>query len=73
MTAFFLSLEDDLVRRLDHNGRVAAMLEKLGHVEGEPLGHPVLTRSLSSAQTRGEKADYDRRQQTEMGTTDISH
>jgi hypothetical protein len=56
LSAFFLSLEDDLVRRLDRNGRVAAMLEKLGHVEGEPLDHPVLTRSLSSAQTRVENA-----------------
>ena len=61
---FFLSLEDDLMRRVDNNGRIAAILEKVGHVEGEPLASPLLTRTISGTQRRVEKSDYERRRQT---------
>ena len=63
-SVFFLSLEDHLMRRIDNGGKMAAILDKAGHVEGEPLASPMLTRTLSGAQKRVEKTDYEQRRRT---------
>ena len=64
VSTFFLSLEDELVRRMDNNGRIGGILERTGHIEGEPLQHKLLSRSISSAQQRIEASDYERRRNT---------
>ena len=63
-SAFFLSLEDDLMRKLDNAGRLAAILERVEHEKGEALEHGLLTRAIASAQQRVEKAHYEARRRT---------
>jgi preprotein translocase subunit SecA len=57
---FFLSLEDDLMR-LFNTERVAGVMERMGAQEGEVITHPLVTRSISSAQKRVEGQNFEQR------------
>ena len=57
---FFLSLEDDLMR-LFNSERVAGIMERLGAQEGEVITHPLVTRSIGSAQKRVEGQNFEAR------------
>jgi preprotein translocase subunit SecA len=57
---FFLSLEDDLMR-LFNSERVAGLMEKMGAQEGEVITHPLVTRSIGSAQKRVEGQNFESR------------
>jgi len=57
---FFLSLEDDLMR-LFNSERVAGLMERMGAEEGEVITHPLVTRSISSAQKRVEGQNFEAR------------
>jgi preprotein translocase subunit SecA len=59
-TQFFLSLEDDLMR-LFNTDRVAGIMERLGAEEGEVITHPLVTRSIGSAQKRVEGQNFEAR------------
>ena len=48
---FYASLEDDLMR-LFGSDRVAKMMDRMGHQEGEVIQHKMITRSIERAQTR---------------------
>jgi len=60
---FYVSLEDDLMR-LFGSGRIATIMEKLGMKEGEQLEHPLLNRSLETAQRRVEEHNFSIRKRT---------
>ncbi len=55
---FFLSLEDDLMRRFASD-RVAAILKRLGMREGEEISHPWVTKSIERAQKKVEAYHFD--------------
>ncbi|MFZ9899071.1 MAG: preprotein translocase subunit SecA [Gemmatimonadaceae bacterium] len=57
---FFLSLEDDLMR-LFGSDRIARLMDSLGAQEGEVLTHPLLTRSVETAQKRVELQNFQSR------------
>src|SRR5690554_1468481 len=57
---FFLSLEDDLMR-LFASDRIAGIMERMGAQEGEVITHPLVTRSISSAQRRVEMQNFEQR------------
>ncbi|MGH7540978.1 MAG: preprotein translocase subunit SecA, partial [Gemmatimonadota bacterium] len=59
-SAFFLSLEDDLMR-LFMPERVAKVMDKLGVEEGEVIAHPWITKSIERAQKRVEMQNFDAR------------
>ncbi len=50
---FFLSLEDDLMR-LFGSERVAAIMDRFGAAEDEPMEHTLVTRAIANAQKRVE-------------------
>ena len=50
---FFLSLEDDLMR-LFGSERVAAIMDRFGAAEDEPMEHALVTRAIQNAQKRVE-------------------
>jgi preprotein translocase subunit SecA len=60
---FYVSLEDDLMR-LFGSGRIAHIMEKLGMKEGEELQHPLLNRSIETAQRRVEEHNFSIRKRT---------
>jgi preprotein translocase subunit SecA len=60
---FYVSLEDDLMR-LFGSGRIANIMEKLGMKEGEELQHPLLNRSIETAQRRVEEHHFSIRKRT---------
>ncbi|MGD0650034.1 MAG: preprotein translocase subunit SecA [Verrucomicrobiia bacterium] len=60
---FYVSLEDDLMR-LFGSGRIANIMEKLGMKEGEELQHPLLNRSIETAQRRVEEHNFAIRKRT---------
>ncbi|MEO0225620.1 MAG: preprotein translocase subunit SecA [candidate division WOR-3 bacterium] len=55
---FFLSLEDDLMR-LFGSERVAAIMDRFGAKENEPLTHPLVTRAIANAQKRVELNNFE--------------
>jgi preprotein translocase subunit SecA len=57
---FFLSLEDDLMR-LFGSERIARLMDRMGAEEGEVLTHPMITRSIESAQKRVELQNFQSR------------
>jgi len=57
---FFLSLEDDLMR-LFNSDRIAGIMEKMGAEEGEVITHPLVSRSIGSAQSRVELQNFEAR------------
>ena len=57
LTKFFLSLEDQLMR-LFLQGNLASRLMESSMKEGEELEHPLLNRSIESAQKKVEQQNY---------------
>lgn len=54
---FYVSLEDDLMRLFASNGPIAKILEKTFQ-DGEELTHPLLNRSIESAQKKVEQYNF---------------
>ncbi|PZX18920.1 protein translocase subunit secA [Palleronia aestuarii] len=61
-SAFFLSLEDDLMR-IFGSERLDNVLSKLGMKEGEAIIHPWVNKSLEKAQAKVEGRNFDIRKQ----------
>ena len=61
-SAFFLSLEDDLMR-IFGSERLDSVLSKLGMKEGESIVHPWVNKSLERAQAKVEGRNFDIRKQ----------
>ncbi len=61
-SAFFLSLEDDLMR-IFGSERLDNLLGKLGMQEGEAIVHPWVNKSLERAQAKVEARNFDIRKQ----------
>ena len=59
---FYLSLEDPLLR-IFAGDRVKAIMERLKMPEGEAIEHPLVTRSIESAQRKVEAHNFDIRKQ----------
>ena len=55
---FFLSLEDDLMR-LFGSERVAAIMDRFGAKETEPIEHPWVTKAIDNAQKRVETRNFE--------------
>src|SRR2546429_4118672 len=60
---FFISLEDDLIR-LFGSDRIVEVMEKVGLEEGQELTHPLLNRSIQTAQKRVEQHNFQIRKRT---------
>jgi preprotein translocase subunit SecA len=60
---FFISLEDDLMR-LFGSERIARIMTRVGLQEGEELSHPLLNKSIESAQKRVEQRNFSIRKHT---------
>ena len=61
-TAFYLSLEDDLMR-IFGSDRLDKVLKTLGMKEGEAIIHPWVNKSLERAQAKVEGRNFDMRKQ----------
>ena len=61
-SAFFLSLEDDLMR-IFGSERLDSILSKMGMQEGESIVHPWVNKSLEKAQAKVEGRNFDIRKQ----------
>ena len=61
-SAFFLSLEDDLMR-IFGSERLDKVLSTLGMKEGEAIDHPWVNKSLEKAQAKVEARNFDIRKQ----------
>ena len=59
---FFLALDDSLLR-IFAGDRLKAIMERLKMPEGEPIEHPLVSRSLESAQRKVEGRNFDIRKQ----------
>jgi preprotein translocase subunit SecA len=59
---FFLSLEDDLMRRFGSE-RMDGMLQRLGLQEGEAIIHPWINKALEKAQQKVEAYNFEIRKQ----------
>ncbi|MEA1940467.1 MAG: preprotein translocase subunit SecA [Candidatus Caldatribacteriota bacterium] len=59
---FFLSLEDDLMR-LFGSDRISGVMGKLGMEEDVPIEHPLITKSIESAQKKVEGRNFGIRKQ----------
>jgi len=59
---FYLSLEDPLLR-IFAGDRIKAIMERLKMPEGEPIEHPLVTRSIESAQRKVEAHNFEIRKQ----------
>jgi preprotein translocase subunit SecA len=55
---FFLSLEDDLMRRFASE-RVASLMERLGITDDVPIEHGLISKSIENAQTKVEGHNFD--------------
>lgn len=60
---FFISLEDDLMR-LFGSDRIVKVMERVGLEEGQELEHPLLNRSIQTAQKRVEQHNFQMRKRT---------
>jgi preprotein translocase subunit SecA len=54
---FFVSLEDNLMR-LFQSERIAGMMDKMGHKEGEMIQHSMVTKSIERAQKKVEENNF---------------
>lgn len=54
---FFVSLEDDLMR-LFGSERIASLMDKMGHKEGEVLQHSMISKSIERAQKKVEENNF---------------
>lgn len=60
VTRFYLSLDDDLMRRFASD-RVKSMMRRLGMKEGESIEHPMVSKSIERAQKQVERLHQDER------------
>jgi preprotein translocase subunit SecA len=60
---FFIALEDDLMR-LFGSDRIVKVMERVGLEEGQELQHPLLNRSIETAQKRVEQHNFQIRKRT---------
>jgi preprotein translocase subunit SecA len=60
---FFISLEDDLMR-LFGSDKIVKLMERVGLEEGQELEHPLLNRSIQTAQKRVEQQNFQARKRT---------
>ncbi len=60
---FFISLEDDLMR-LFGSDKIVKVMERVGLEEGQELEHPLLNRSIQTAQKRVEQHNFQQRKRT---------
>ncbi|HUZ78489.1 MAG TPA: preprotein translocase subunit SecA [Chloroflexota bacterium] len=63
MSRFFISLDDDLMRRFASE-RIAGIMEKLGMDEDTPIEHALVSRAIEQAQTKVEGFHFDMRKHT---------
>lgn len=56
-SVFFVSLEDDLMR-LFGSDRVIAVMDRLGHEEGDVIEHSMITKSIERAQKKVEEQNF---------------
>ena len=54
---FFVSLEDNLMR-LFGSDRIAKLMDRMGHKEGEVIQHGMITRSIERAQKKIEENNF---------------
>ncbi|HRP88839.1 MAG TPA: preprotein translocase subunit SecA [Edaphocola sp.] len=54
---FFVSLEDELMR-LFGSEKIASIMDKMGHKEGEVLQHSMITKSIERAQKKVEENNF---------------
>ncbi len=57
---FFVSLEDDLMR-LFGSERIAGLMDKMGHKDGEVLQHSMISKSIERAQRKVEENNFGMR------------
>ncbi len=57
---FFVSLEDDLMR-LFGSDRIAGLMDKMGHKDGEVLQHGMISKSIERAQRKVEENNFGMR------------
>ncbi|HTN47076.1 MAG TPA: preprotein translocase subunit SecA [Flavipsychrobacter sp.] len=57
---FFVSLEDELMR-LFGSERIAGLMDKMGHKDGEVLQHGMITKSIERAQKKVEENNFGTR------------
>ena len=57
---FFVSLEDNLMR-LFHSERIAKLMDKMGHKEGEVIQHSMVSKSIGNAQKKIEENNFGTR------------
>jgi preprotein translocase subunit SecA len=56
-TQFFISLEDDLMR-LFASHRIAGVMDRFGHKEGDNIQHSMISKSIESAQKKVEQNNF---------------
>lgn len=56
-STFYVSLEDDLMR-LFGSERIASLMDKMGHKEGEVLQHGMISKSIERAQKKVEENNF---------------
>ena len=54
---FYVSLEDQLMR-LFQSDRIAGLMDKMGHKEGDVIQHSMVTKSIERAQTKVEENNF---------------
>ncbi len=59
-THFYISLEDELMR-LFQSERIAGLMDKMGHKEGEMIQHSMVTKSIERAQKKVEENNFGMR------------
>jgi preprotein translocase subunit SecA len=59
-TQFYVSLEDNLMR-LFQSERIAGLMDKMGHKEGEMIQHSMVTKSIERAQKKVEENHFGTR------------
>lgn len=57
---FFISLEDELMR-LFQSERIAGLMDKMGHKDGEVIQHSMVTKSIERAQKKVEENNFGMR------------
>ncbi len=57
---FYVSLEDNLMR-LFQSDRIAGLMDRMGHKEGDVIQHSMVTKSIERAQTKVEENNFGTR------------
>jgi len=64
VSKFFVSFEDDLMRNFADSRKLGSIMTRMGMKDDEELQHPLLNRSVESAQRRVEERNYVSRKYT---------